>query len=120
MKARHDILNTLAGARAALIGNKTRDFAADVTARKGWIWPAETFEVLSLATGEPVRMLCAADFNARERAFELNHSLRAHYDITRLRAMRPVSGLAMADMRATAGRCGTATDDAVAAWRVAA
>ena len=42
------------------------------------------------------------------------------YAVYRRQAMRPVSGLAMADMRAMATRCVTASDAAVAAWRRAA
>lgn len=42
------------------------------------------------------------------------------YATLRMRAMRPVSGLVMADMRAMAARCVTACDGAVEAWRRAA
>lgn len=43
-----------------------------------------------------------------------------YYGIYRKRAMRKCSGLAMADMRAMATRCVTATAEAVDAWRRAA
>lgn len=113
-----DPLVSLALCRAALIANKSRDFAADFPNTD---WPAEThWNGRSLATGEPVEALSRDDFNARRRDFEHKHTHLPSYKLALMRAMRPVSGLAMADMRAMATRCVTASDAAVAAWRRAA
>lgn len=113
-----DPLVSLAICRAALIANKTHDFAAEHPEVR---WPEVThWSGRSLATGEPVEALSRGDFNARRQAFEHSHTYLPRYKLARLRAMRPVSGLAMADMRAMAARCVNATERAVAAMRNAA
>lgn len=59
----------------------------------------------------------AADLRRRQPEFDLAYT---YYGSTRLRAMRPVSGLARADMLAAAARCETSAETALRAWQVAA
>lgn len=73
------------------------------------------------ATPEQFRMLLGLldhEVNA-DAAWARKHArdLRDHYDSLRRRAVMPVSGLALADMRAAAMHCVTASDRSVAAWR---
>lgn len=110
-----DPLVPLAACRAAIIANKTRDFAAAYPNRA---WPEEThWNTRDLATGQPFETLSREDYNARERNWERKHTLLPSYELARMRAMRPVSGLAMAEMRAMATRCVTAANHAVATMR---
>lgn len=109
-----DPLVSLAICRAALIANRTHDFAADFPNVR---WPEAThLNGRSLATGEPVETLSREDFNARRRTFEHTHTYLPRYKLARMRAMRRVSGLAMADMRAMAQRCVNRVDEALAAY----
>lgn len=107
----NDPLEVLARCRAALIAVKTRDFAAEIEAKTGRKVPAETIEVLSLATGQPELILGRADLNARNRKFERDTFATPSYQLARLRAMRRVSRLAQTDMLAMAQRCVNATED---------
>lgn len=117
-----DPLTLMARCRAELIANKSRDFAAEYSAtRVGHEWPEQTHQVLSItAPTQQITMLSADDFNKDRRAWERSHDLMPRYRAIRSRAMRPVSGLAQADMLAMATRCVTAADEGVAAWSAAA
>lgn len=113
-----DPMISLAISRMALIENKARDFAA---AHPNHAWPEKThWDARDVATGQPIKTMSREDYNARQREWERKHALLPRYELARLRAMRPVSGLAMAEMRAMAARCVTATERAVAAMRSAA
>ena len=86
----NDPLEVLARCRAALVAVKTRDFAAEIEAKTGRPVLAETIECLSLATGEPERILGRDDLNARNRRFERDTFALPSYRMARRNAMRPV------------------------------
>lgn len=101
--------------RDAMIANKARDFAAE---HPNHAWPERThWDARDIATGQPTKTLSREDYNARQREWERKHTLLPRYTLARLRAVRPVSGLAMADMRAMATRCVTAANEAIGAMR---
>lgn len=116
-----DPLCLLAATRRALAELKTRDFAAEYQVKHpAATWPEQTHDVPSLTDGRPYRVLSREDYNANERAFTLKHEARPRYELARMRAMRPVAGLALADMLATSQRCVNEQERLTAAMRWAA
>lgn len=114
-----DPLEALSICRRQLIANKERDFAADIEASNPWVtWPPVTHsDARSVATGEPITTLSREDFNAQRRESERKYTIQPRYRLARMRAMRPVSGLAMAEMRAMATRCVTQVETLQATYR---
>lgn len=91
-----DPLAVLARCRAALVAVKTRDFASEWEAKTGRVVNDETTKALSLATGQPERILGRDDLSTRNRKFERDTFAMPSYHLAKSRAMKraPLGGSA--------------------------